>query len=33
VYALIREHVPFCGAGDAATGDLSELEQALAARR
>jgi histidine ammonia-lyase len=33
VYALIREHVPFCGVGEAPTGDLSELERALAARR
>ncbi len=33
VYALVREHVPFCGSGDAPTGDLSDLERALAAAR
>ena len=32
VYALVREHVPFCRAGEAPTGDLGELERALAAR-
>jgi histidine ammonia-lyase len=30
VYALVREHVPFCAAGDAPTGDLAPLERALA---
>jgi histidine ammonia-lyase len=29
-YALVREHVPFCASGDAPTGDLGELERALA---
>jgi histidine ammonia-lyase len=32
VYALVREHVPFCRSGEAPTGDLGELERALAAR-
>ena len=32
VYALLRGIVPFCGAGEAPTGDLAGLEQALAAR-
>jgi histidine ammonia-lyase len=33
VYAQVREHVPFCRSGEAPTGDLSELERALAAGR
>ncbi len=32
VYQLVREHVPFCAAGDAPTGDLGDLERALADR-
>jgi histidine ammonia-lyase len=31
-YALVREHVPFCRSGEAPTGDLGELERALATR-
>jgi histidine ammonia-lyase len=33
VYALVREHVPFCGSGEAPTSDFTDLEQALGARR
>ncbi len=30
VYSRVREHVPFCAAGDAPAGDLAPLERALA---